>query len=277
MLTWMRGERRWTLELGDAVDLTRRLGFDERDPTAFALPPARAVAVGGDGWRLRTEDGGSVNCDTVTVTPHGNTTHTETIGHIALERPSIGDLPLPPMLGAILLRVATTPLGPSGEGYVGKSAPDDPVVTAAGLEVAFAALPDEARAGWRDALIIGTGQTTRSAGDEPVPPYLTTEAVAWIRALGFDHVVLDVPSIDRVVDGGGLSNHHTFWGLPTRGDDGAARSMQSATGPDRSITELALVPPGQPAGPGALLLAPARWALDAAPSRLQFIPARLLG
>ena len=277
MLTWLRGERRWTLELSDAVDLTRRLSFDERDPAAFGLPRAHAAAVRGDGWTLRTTAGGSVNCDSVTLTPHGNTTHTETVGHIALERPAVADLPLPPMLAAVLLRVAPEALGASGEGYAGRSGPGDPVVTAAGLETAWSALSDDARAGWREALIIGAGSALDRPAPATTPPYLTTEAVAWIRALEFDHVVLDVPSIDRLDDGGGLPNHHAFWGLPQRARDGGARSVQAAAGSDRSITELALVPPSQAAGPGALMLAPARWALDAAPARLTFVPARLLG
>ena len=49
-----------------------------------------------------------------------------------------------------------------------------------------------------------------------VPPYLTREAVEWLVEKRIEHLVLDVPSLDRTHDEGHLVGHRLFFGLPRR-------------------------------------------------------------
>ncbi len=49
------------------------------------------------------------------------------------------------------------------------------------------------------------------------PPYLTAQAMAWLRAHGAEHVVVDLPSVDKEDDGGHLVAHRTFWEIAKRG------------------------------------------------------------
>jgi hypothetical protein len=46
------------------------------------------------------------------------------------------------------------------------------------------------------------------------PTYFEKEAVEYILELGIDHLVVDLPSIDREEDAGELIGHHTFWSYP---------------------------------------------------------------
>ncbi len=84
---------------------------------------------------------------------------------------------------------------------------------------------DALRAGWPAelpfaprALVIRTlpnepGKRTRDYTDM-TPPYLTREAAQCIVERGIEHLVVDLPSIDRTHDEGRLTAHRLFFGLP---------------------------------------------------------------
>jgi hypothetical protein len=97
---------------------------------------------------------------------------------------------------------------------------------------------------------------------ESVPPYLTREAVEWLVSKRIDHVVLDVPSLDRTHDEGKLTGHRIFFGLPVGSRSGADASRGQCT-----ITELAFVPDELADGCYALALAVPAIGGDAVPSQ----------
>jgi kynurenine formamidase len=65
---------------------------------------------------------------------------------------------------------------------------------------------------------------------ETNPPYITPEAMHMIVSLGYEHIMIDTPSVDREVDEGKLACHHIFWSYP--------ENIQK----HRSITELIYIP-----------------------------------
>jgi hypothetical protein len=91
---------------------------------------------------------------------------------------------------------------------------------------------------------------------------MTREAVAWLIEKRIEHLVLDVPSLDRTHDDGHLVGHRLFFGLPpgstARGD--AARSRAT-------ITELAFIPDEVHDGPCVLSIAVPALGGDAVPSQ----------
>ena len=49
------------------------------------------------------------------------------------------------------------------------------------------------------------------------PPYLQQEAADFLRQKGVQHLLIDLPSIDKEVDGVCvLAAHHAFWGHPKK-------------------------------------------------------------
>ena len=46
------------------------------------------------------------------------------------------------------------------------------------------------------------------------PPYLLKEAIEFLNEIGIIHLLIDMPSIDKEVDGGKLAAHHAFWKYP---------------------------------------------------------------
>ena len=47
--------------------------------------------------------------------------------------------------------------------------------------------------------------------DNSNPPYFTQEAIRFIVDLGIEHLLVDLPSVDKENDGGKLVAHHSFW------------------------------------------------------------------
>ena len=48
------------------------------------------------------------------------------------------------------------------------------------------------------------------------PPYLQPEAAAYMAECGVQHLLVDLPSVDREEDGGRLLAHRAFWRFPGR-------------------------------------------------------------
>jgi kynurenine formamidase len=90
------------------------------------------------------------------------------------------------------------------------------------------------------------------------PPYLDENLATYLVELGVQHLLVDLPSVDKEVDGGALAFHRQFWQV-----DGPLPLRKTAT-----ITELIYVPSSVKDGLYDVYIAPALWKLDAAPSRI---------
>ncbi|HEY1100073.1 MAG TPA: cyclase family protein [Myxococcota bacterium] len=265
-----------TLRLGPyIVDVDRRrdcslpIEFHREHSRAFSLPAASSHAVEGGGFVGDVRRGGSCNCETHTLTPHADGTHTEGPGHLLAERLPVS--PPPPVQLAVVVRVAPRLLGESVDDVSGNHRHDDRVIDQAMLIEAIAALDAHSIVG-ATALVIATmgGARSRAANHSGTnPAYLTVDAAAFIKDAGFMHLLVDLPSIDREDDGGLLAAHRAFFELPT----GLGATVPTTIAP-RTVTELCVVDDDIAPGPWALFLQVAPIAADAAPSRPLLAPLR---
>ena len=85
--------------------------------------------------------------------------------------------------------------------------------------------------------------------------YVTEKAAKYIRDSGIDHLLIDLPSVDKEKDGGKLLAHHAFWNHPKN-------TRHHAT-----ITELIYVPNKVADGDYLLNLQIASFENDASPSK----------
>lgn len=249
MLTLDIGPRRYIVAVDDPIDISIPLVFGSDGPNAFHLPKAVAVVAEGGEFVGDTRRGGSCNCETVTLNPHGNGTHTECVGHLSRQRLAVRDLLRSPFVPSLLVSV------PLHQGEKGRTIERDDLAEA--IE-RHHDLPEEFLAG----LIIRTlpnDATKREAiysGSNP--PYPSTPAMEMIRELGVRHLLLDLPSADRE-DDPVLTNHRIFW------------SMTGNVIPDeameRTITEMVFIDDAIADGPWVLNLQIPPFMLDAAPSR----------
>jgi kynurenine formamidase len=236
------GER--TYGLGRSVDLSLALDFHGPQANAYGVPMASARPYSGEGFTLDTRAGGSCNCEVLSITPHCHGTHTESVGHLTRGRYPISEVMPPPLLAATVITVQ----------------PEGRAITANCIEIVKYDLA------FCEALIV---RTLPNGVDKKVKrwkhdttAYFTTEAMAVIRDLMVQHLLVDLPSLDPLSDEGKLAAHRVFWGLPPGVSD-----LTRVEDLSRTVTEMIYVPDEVPDGRYLLTLQLPRFVSDAAPSR----------
>lgn len=255
------------IDLSRPFDLSVELDFHGPQARHFGAPRARAQPYSVPGFSGSVASGASCNCESITLIPHCNGTHTEGAGHLTLEPLHAHRLTPRDLLPALLLSVKPVASGETPESSDPRPQPDDHLVTRSALLAAWPAEPSFAPR----ALVIRTlpnepAKRTRDYTDK-TPPYLTREAAQYLAERGIEHLIVDLPSIDRAHDEGRLTAHRLFFGLPP-GDSALARAAR----PQCTITELAYIPDDAPDGSYLLQLQVPAIKGDAVPSRPLLYP-----
>lgn len=210
---------------------------------ALSITPVRTAQFTGS-----VAEGGAVNFRDIWFNPHGHGTHTECYGHIANEVHSVNQALRKHLMKARLISIQP-------EMYQG---PELPHMRPGDAFIPAEALESAALQGL-DAVVVRTLpnpahklERNYSASN---PPYFAPEALSLLRAQGVQHLLTDLPSVDREEDGGALLAHRAFWysGHP---DD------ESCT-----ITEMVYVPQQVEDGLYLLQLGMAPFENDASPSK----------
>lgn len=187
------------IDTDKGLDISLPLSNDEHNPRAWYVDPPTMEPVRANGFVGAVDEGGSVNFRNIFFNPHGHGTHTECLGHITKEVYSINQ-----HLKSAFFKAKVISLTPEDRD-------GDLVLTKQQLELAM----DNERT---EALVIRTLPNSLSKKEQNYsatnPPYLEVEACAVLHQLGVDHLLIDLPSVDREEDGGKLAFHHAFWQVP---------------------------------------------------------------
>ncbi|HWP95003.1 MAG TPA: cyclase family protein [Gammaproteobacteria bacterium] len=266
------GSHRVQVDLTRGADISIPYSFDTPQPRAFGAPPARAETFVAGSFIGDTRRGGSCNVGVYHLVPHCNGTHTECVGHITDDPVFIAEHTGGKFLLATVVSVTPEAASTTHETSDPPPQRDDFLVTARVLEEPIARLG----CSFVQALVIRTlpnppEKATRGHDGASMPPYLTLEAVRLLRGIGVEHLLVDLPSIDRLVDQGRMAAHRVFWGL-----EPGSRDAKRANRAHCTITEFVYVPDAVPDGHYVLDLQVPRFLTDAAPSRPILFPAELL-
>ena len=241
------------IDLSKPIDISIPIKNGEENPNAWwamhpTFDPVRMGTFVGS-----TNEGAPVNFYNVRFNPHGNGTHTECVGHIAKEPFTINKCLQQFWFKAQLVSVFPTLLENG-----------DKVIIKQSLETALEKNNDI------KALIIRTlpnenDKLTRIYGSSN-PPYLSGAAMQTIVDFGFEHLLLDLPSVDRESDEGKLNAHHIFWNYPAFGTEATEQDLLKVR-TKNTITEMIFVPNEVKDGIYFLNIQIASFELDASPSK----------
>jgi hypothetical protein len=91
------------------------------------------------------------------------------------------------------------------------------------------------------------------------PPFLSIDAMTYIRSRGVKHLLVDIPSVDKLFDEGELSSHNIFWDTKNKDYNPNTQSF--------TLTEMIFVDSHIIDGSYLLNLQIPAFVSDAAPSR----------
>ena len=233
--------KEYKVDFFQPIDISMPLSTNQNAASAWYVEPMKLDPVTNGDWIGDVSKGGSVNFRNITFNPHGNGTHTECVGHISKEFVTINHCLKQFMFVAEVVTFLPTQL-PNG----------DFVITKKQLQLVLENEKPEA-------IVIRTlsnGLNKLSTNySNTNPPYILEEAILFLNEIGVQHLLIDMPSIDREQDEGKLLAHHAFWQYPHN------------TQFQKTITEFIFVPNEIIDGTYILNLQIASFENDASPSK----------
>lgn len=262
--------RQINIDLQKPLDISIPLKFNGEQPNAYGVEKATATPCEAGILIGDTRRGGSCNFEQVNFIPHCNGTHTECVGHITKERISVRDCLKDVFVLAVLVSVVPEKVNESTDSYVVELNENDLLISRRSIEQAFKNLrfqiSDFKSSELSKAVVFRTQpndieKLSKTYLDE-LPPFFSTEAMEFLVEIGVNHLLVDLPSIDRIFDEGRLSNHRIFWNVEQGSFETDTNTRKSNT-----ITELIFVPDSVKDGRYLLNLQMAPFEADASPSR----------
>ncbi len=228
----------YSVDLKQGIDISSRYGLKALEPKAWQTPDVKIEPFKEDNWIAEVKQGSPVNFFNIFFNPHGNGTHTESIGHIRADQVSISDVLTEFHFMARLVKMES------------RKVDDDKVITKDDFLALDIPLDVEA-------LILNVDYFVPDHDfSNTNPPYFEATLLNFLAENGVKHFITNLPSVDREQDAGALAGHKAFWNL-----GGAARV-------EHTISELAHVPATVAPGLYFLNLQVAPFHNDAAPSRM---------
>ncbi len=237
-------------DLSQPIDISFPLFPNGVNPNCYYAQPPESKVITHGTFIGSVEQGGSCNHSILTITPHGNGTHTECIGHITEQKITINQCLKNFHFVALLVSIE-----PETDDY------GDSIIT-------LDSIIDKLDKKIFDALVIRTLPNTNEKGFKDYsgtnPTYLDFPLAEYLRLQNIKHLLVDLPSIDKEDDGGVMRAHKLFWDYP------------DAPQFDATITELIFVPNHIPDGYYLLNLQIASLEMDASPSKPVLYPLKPL-
>tara|TARA_Y100000815_G_scaffold275795_1_gene317864 strand:+ start:12793 stop:13545 length:753 start_codon:yes stop_codon:yes gene_type:complete len=197
--TFKIDKQRFTIDLEKPLDISIPLRGSSKNPVAWYVERPSIAPVQLEDWVGSVKKGASVNFNTISFNPHAHGTHTECFGHISETFHSVHKVLKRHFFTTELISVAPETRG------------EDQVISETQIR-------DLLEGKQPEALVIRTLPNTHAKKQKNHShthwPYLTEKAALFIRKLGVQHLLIDLPSVDKEKDDGALLAHKAFWDFP---------------------------------------------------------------
>lgn len=235
------------VNLSKPIDISIPLTNDDKNPIAWYLDKPIIEPVRFGDWIGKVSEGSSsTNFNNIHFNPHGHGTHTECLGHITRDFYSVNEALKHFFFTAELVSIAPEWIT------------EDWVITKNQIEKALAGKTPEA-------IVIRTLPNDLNKlsmkYSNTNPPYLEDTAAAFLREIGVEHLLIDLPSVDKEHDEGMLLAHKAFWNVKD------VNNLNHDARMNATITEMIFVEAEVGDGSFILNLQIASFENDASPSK----------
>lgn len=241
------------VDLSKPIDISIPLTNSETNPIAWYIKkPSIEPVVFGD-WTGKVSEGASINFNNIYFNPHGHGTHTECLGHITREFYSVNQ-----SLKKFFFLAELVSVEP-------ESQEEDLVITKNQIENSFSNALKMANGKIPEAIVIRTLPNEKDKISKKYsntnPAYLDENAARFIRESGIQHLLIDLPSVDKEQDDGKLLAHKAFWNVKD------VNNLNQDARLNSTITEMIFIPNEVQDGSYLLNLQIASFENDASPSK----------
>lgn len=186
-------------DLSKALDISIPLKEGDNNPNCYYAAPVKFETIRSGDFVGSVALGGSVNYQAVIITPHGNGTHTECYGHISTDKDATLNKCLKRFHFVSQVITVSPVKKPNGDMVIG-------------LEAFLSRFQEGV-----EAIVIRTmpnGQEKlhhQYSGTNPC--YMDSRIAEFLRENNVKHLLIDLPSVDKEIDGGELKAHRAFWNM----------------------------------------------------------------
>jgi len=251
----------YSIDTEKVIDISIPYNFNGKQPNFYDVEKGKLspLKTGSELWSVA--DGAGCNVPEISMNIHCSGTHTESVGHLLKKTGDIGKMLKDGFIPTVLITVTPELFGKTHEIYHCDVNASESIITAIMIKTQLEK--------WKNlhplALIIRTLPNKKEKQflrfNETPPPFFTNNALTAICDSGVHHLIVDLPSVDRMSDGGILGNHRIFW------CDGQNPNGEVNSESQKTITELAYIPNSVEDGFHFMDIQIPHFVCDAAPSR----------
>lgn len=240
-------QQTYTVDLDQPIDLSISISGNDQKVLAWYIDYPTIQPVQIDDFIGSVDSGkSSTNFRTITFNPHAHGTHTECLGHITKEIHSVNQLLKKNFFIATLISIH--PQKKDNDWQITKELLQQKIDSTNAEALIIRTLPNPL-------------EKTHTNYCHTNPPYLTEEAMQYIVEKNIQHLLIDLPSVDKEKDDGLLIAHKTFWNVQN------TQKVNTDARWHATITEFIYVPTCVEDGHYLLNLQTAAFENDAVPSR----------
>ncbi len=188
--------KNYKIDLSNPLDISIPITGRESNVNAWYVGPPKIEPHTEGDFVGKVTEGASINFNDIYFNPHAHGTHTECVGHISKDFYSVNKCLTKYFFMAEVITIAPEKI--KGDFIISKKQ----------LQYALGNKK-------REAVIIRTipnlkEKMTRQYANTN-PPYLLEDAAQLLVDKGIEHLLVDLPSVDKEKDEGALVAHKTFW------------------------------------------------------------------
>lgn len=193
---------KYKIDLAKPLDISIAIDVLKESVNAWYIDDPKIFPVTLGNWIGSVAKGADVNFNMISFNPHSHITHTECVGHITKEVYSINK-----NLKTFFFLTEVISIYPK------ELENGDFVIT---KEQLIIALKDKKR----EAVVIRTlpnsDKKTTARYSNTNPTYLLETAANYLKEIEIQHLLIDLPSVDKEKDAGKLLAHNAFWNTASK-------------------------------------------------------------